>query len=119
MDYKDLEKQREQLDIQGESLETTEQWWANIISLKISEHTYLKEKLINKWNEEDFNRMSQLEKDIEHLQKKAGWEQREMSKYQEKCKNFEKIKEKIKLIEFTKSLNKINRIFHKDPPNKS
>lgn len=68
---------------------------------------------MEKWNEQDFSRMSQLEKDIEHLQRKCTWEQKEMSKYQEKCKNFQRNREKKRLVKFTKNLNKI---FEKDPP---
>jgi hypothetical protein len=113
MDNKDLNLQAEKLKMQGEMLDIVEEWWAQLIGLKISEYNFLKEKLLNKWDEITSNRMNQLEKDIEHLQKKSNWEQKEIFKYKETCHNFEKIQEKLKLIEFSKNLNKINKRFNK------
>lgn len=113
MDNNELNNKAEQLRMQGDILHTVEEWWSVEISLKISEHNYLKQKLANTWNEQDFNRMSQLERDIEHLQKKSTWELKEVSKYETKCADFEKIQSKAKLIKFTKNLKKINKHFDK------
>lgn len=105
---KSIEEQEEELIAQRELLDSTEYWWTNKIGIKISEFNYLQECLLNKWDDDKFNRAEKLQTDINFLLKKKNFELKEQEKYQLKIRDFQKIKEKYKLNQFKIKLKNLN-----------
>lgn len=114
MDYRklDLQKKAEQLEMQETMLDKTESFIVPQLMLRISEFTFLQEQLMNKWDEEKFSRLEQLQQEIKNLNNKIEYEKKEIVKHKKQYEDFQKLQQKMKLIEFKKSLNKINKKFN-------
>lgn len=96
----ELEAYQEKLNGIAQIMEQTANWWSPRIT-KIAEKI---KKIQEKESFDNEGVLEDLQKKLNHLIKKSEWEQRENVKFQERVKEFNKIREKLIFSSLASSL---------------
>lgn len=98
---------QEQHDLQGEMLENTFSWYHLLIQRKLARFQAIMKKInsSNEMEESWFEEADTIRKEMDHLQHKAQWEEKEIEKFNERCKQFEIKQQKDFMSNLSKKLS--------------
>lgn len=101
-----LLKLEEKLALQHDMIDQTESWWAITFAKKYSYLLHLRNQLQQTLDYSLVPEIDKTEIEVEHLKKKAIWEQKEIDSFNRKEETFEKLKSMALLSEFSNKLTK-------------